>query len=131
MSLRFKYFTLQEAEALIPEVNGIMSLALQTKNEIERKVQQWRDNKKGLGEVEEAVFRGQVDFLASQLEDQLARIAELGCIPKNLDMGLVDFPARVESKEGFLCWKIGEEKITHWHGLTEGFKGRKPLKREA
>jgi len=71
-----------------------------------------------------------VDFLAASLEKQLAIVTELGAIPKDLESGLIDFPARVNDREGYLCWKLEEPSITHWHGLTEGFGGRKPLKDE-
>ena len=54
-------------------------------------------------------------------------IHELGAVVKDLDDGLVDFPARVEGEEAFLCWRLGEEEIGYWHGLDEGFAGRKPL----
>lgn len=130
MTLKLKYFTVEEAESLIPKINEIIQAASSTRIQIEAKVDHWRKIQKTIGEVEEAVIRGQIDFLATHLEKQLGEITALGCIPKNLDDGLVDFPARVESKEAFLCWRIGETSITHWHGLTEGFKGRKPLKKE-
>jgi hypothetical protein len=130
MSLKLKYFTVEEAESLIPKITEVLVAALETKAQIERKVDSWRKVHKSVGEAEEAVLRGQVDFLASHLETQLGQITELGCVPKDLDMGLVDFPARIDSKEAFLCWKMGETKIKYWHGLTEGFPGRRPLKRE-
>ena len=46
---------------------------------------------------------------------------------KDVGEGLVDFPTRREGEEVLLCWKLGEGEITHWHGLEEGFPGRKPL----
>ena len=54
-------------------------------------------------------------------------IHALGAIVKDPDSGLVDFPARVEDEEAFLCWRMGEDEIAYWHGLEEGFAGRKPL----
>lgn len=130
MSIKLKYFTVEEAENLIPKVTSILNAALETKVAIEGKVDNWRKVHKKIGEADEAIIRGQVDFLASHLETQLGEITELGCIPKDLDLGLVDFPARVNNKEGFLCWKMGEAKIKYWHGLTDGFKGRKLLSKE-
>jgi hypothetical protein len=50
-----------------------------------------------------------------------------GAIVKDVDLGLVDFPARREGEEILLCWRLGEEEVAHWHGLDEGFAGRKPL----
>jgi hypothetical protein len=129
MSLKLKYFTVEEADALLPKISEILQAVLETKIRIELKVEEWRKAHPQSSEADEAVFRGQVDFLAAHLEEQLSRITELGAIPKDLDSGLVDFPARIDDREGYLCWKIDEPRITHWHGLTEGFGGRKALKR--
>jgi len=46
---------------------------------------------------------------------------------KDLDIGLLDFPCQVEGEVILLCWKLGEETITHWHSTTEGFASRKPI----
>jgi hypothetical protein len=54
-------------------------------------------------------------------------IHELGAVVKDLDSGLVDFPARHRDEEVFLCWQLGEEEIAYWHGIDEGFAGRRPL----
>jgi hypothetical protein len=57
----------------------------------------------------------------------VARIHELGALVKDLDDGLVDFPAKREGEDVLLCWRLGEEEIAFWHGLDEGYSGRKPL----
>jgi hypothetical protein len=57
----------------------------------------------------------------------VARIQELGGLVKDLDRGLVDFPALRGNEEVLLCWQVGEEEVAHWHGLEEGFAGRRPL----
>src|SRR5262245_58617652 len=119
MGLLLKYFTLDEANALLPAIKENLAAAQKTKAMIEQKVEDWRKVHKSIGEAEEAVIRGQVDFLAGNLEKQLGAIAELGCIPKDLDLGLIDFAARVDGREGYLCWKLGEAAVEYWHGLTE------------
>jgi hypothetical protein len=74
----------------------------------------------------------------SELEEQLEREAEavaravdelqgLGVLVKDLDRGLVDFPALRDGEEVLLCWQVGEDAVAYWHGLEEGFAGRKPL----
>jgi hypothetical protein len=74
----------------------------------------------------------------SELEEQLEREAEavaravdelqrLGVLVKDLDRGLVDFPALHKGEEVLLCWQVGEDEVAFWHGLEEGFAGRKPL----
>ena len=57
----------------------------------------------------------------------VARIHEAGALVKDLDEGLVDFPARREGVDVLLCWRLGEDEVGYWHGLDEGFSGRKPL----
>jgi hypothetical protein len=57
----------------------------------------------------------------------VARIHELGALVKDLDVGLVDFPAQREGEDVLLCWRLGEEQVGYWHGLEEGFSGRRPL----
>ena len=74
----------------------------------------------------------------SELDEQLQREAEavagaveelqaLGVLVKDLDRGLVDFPALRDGEEVLLCWQVGEDEVAYWHGLEEGFAGRKPL----
>ena len=70
----------------------------------------------------------------AELEDEAAAVArcleeitELGGQVKDLDEGLVDFPARRGDEDVLLCWKLGEDEVGHWHGADEGFAGRKPL----
>jgi hypothetical protein len=71
---------------------------------------------------------------AEELEEQAAavarcveQIAALGGQVKDLEEGLVDFPARRGDEEVLLCWKLGEDEVGHWHDAEEGFAGRKPL----
>jgi len=51
----------------------------------------------------------------------------LGVLVKDLDRGLVDFPALRQGEEVLLCWQVGEDEVAFWHGVEEGFAGRKPL----
>lgn len=55
------------------------------------------------------------------------RIESMGCIVKDLDLGLLDFPSMRDGRPIYLCWKAGEAHVTHWHGVDEGFSQRKPL----
>ena len=55
------------------------------------------------------------------------RIEAYGCLVKDIDLGLVDFPSMRDGRAVYLCWKAGEDRITHWHGMDEGFNARKPL----
>jgi len=64
------------------------------------------------------------------LRQTLESLEELGCLIKDLDVGLVDFPARYRGREVYLCWKLGESEIGWWHGTEEGFAGRKLIDKE-
>jgi hypothetical protein len=55
------------------------------------------------------------------------RIEAYGCVMKDLDLGLLDFPALRAGRPVFLCWKVGEASVTHWHGTDESFASRKTL----
>jgi hypothetical protein len=58
-------------------------------------------------------------------------LQEREVIVRDVDRGLVDFPTIIEGHEAYLCWRLGEAEITHWHGLESGFAGRRPLGRAA
>jgi hypothetical protein len=62
-----------------------------------------------------------------RIKDALAEIDATGVQVKDIDIGLLDFPCKVEGEILLLCWKLGEHTITHWHGTNEGFAGRKPI----
>jgi hypothetical protein len=69
----------------------------------------------------------QLDGEVAGIAHCVSRIHELGALVKDLDDGLVDFPARRGDEEVLLCWCLGEDEIGYWHGLEEGFSGRRPL----
>jgi hypothetical protein len=74
-----------------------------------------------------AKLRFEHDHLAESLKSALDRILETGCVIKDLDVGLVDFPALIDNEHVYLCWKLGEDRIRFYHRQDEGFAGRKPL----
>lgn len=68
--------------------------------------------------------------LAGLAEAALAcvdRLEELGAVLKDVDLGLLDFPSEREGEDVLLCWQVGEESVSAWHGLDEGLAGRKPI----
>jgi hypothetical protein len=75
-----------------------------------------------LAELEEAERHERVEIAR-----RVNAVHERGAILKDLDAGLVDFPALLHGEEVLLCWQLGEERVEHWHGLDEGFAGRKRL----
>lgn len=65
--------------------------------------------------------------LAEQASQCVAQLDELGVVVKDLDLGLLDFPALRDGEEVELCWQVGEPAVAHWHPLDAGFAGRKPI----
>jgi hypothetical protein len=55
------------------------------------------------------------------------KLEELGVVLKDLDLGLLDFPSERDGEEVLLCWRVGEDSVAFWHGLADGFAGRKPI----
>ena len=109
-------FTVSEAETLLPVLESLLRSAMQAKaliEEVDAELQSRRKN-----EREKAVQRA---------KDAVAEIDATGVQVKDLDIGLLDFPCVVGDEVILLCWKLGEKKLTHWHGTEEGFAGRKPI----
>jgi hypothetical protein len=74
-----------------------------------------------------ATLRTEHQQLAASLKSALNRILETGCLIKDLEVGLLDFPAVIDNQDVYLCWKLGEDRIRFYHRQDEGFAGRKPL----
>ncbi len=128
-------FTLDEAESLLPEIEQCMREAISMKSEFEvaeSALQSINQRVMMLGGV--LVDRGVVrdhklhrDRSVEGLKAAIQKIQDSGCILKDLDTGLVDFPTLFRDEEVYLCWKLGESGIGFWHGTDEGFAGRKPI----
>ena len=71
--------------------------------------------------------RSSIDAAETRLREMAEKIQETGCVIKDLDIGLIDFPAIFRGREVYLCWKLGEAEILFWHPVEEGFRGRKPI----
>jgi hypothetical protein len=74
-----------------------------------------------------AVLRLEHSKLAEVMKSALNRILEAGCVIKDLDIGLLDFPAVIDNQDVYLCWKLGEDRIRFYHRQDEGFSGRRPI----
>jgi hypothetical protein len=130
-----RYFTLAEAERMLPEVDKALRDALYQKSEyqaaeeeINRHTQRIR--MAGGSRVLPGPFlamRARRDASAAALKEIFARVEEMGVLVKDLDIGLIDFLTRYHGREVCLCWKLGETGIAFWHGAEEGFRGRKAI----
>jgi hypothetical protein len=75
-----------------------------------------------LAELREALEGAETELAAA-----FRALDELGVVVKDVDAGLVDFPSRRDGEDVFLCWQVGEPDLSWWHGVDEGFAGRKPI----
>jgi hypothetical protein len=133
-----KTFTVEEAEAMIPKLEPIMSSIMEHKrsafkigeelNDLQREARK----SSGSGVEPSALINKQteLEFMIEIISEGLEEIERLGAHPKDLDIGLVDFPSVLEGESVLLCWRYGEKSIDYYHGNSEGFAGRKPLKRD-
>jgi hypothetical protein len=130
-----KRFNLTEAESLLPEIDSILREAVSLKAkylEAEEAIQTFAQRVAMQGGVvvnRETVLqnRAERDALGERLKSALEKLQEFGCVIKDLDIGLVDFPTLFRGREVYLCWRMGEPGIRYWHGLDEGFAGRKQI----
>jgi hypothetical protein len=130
-----KYFTPEEADHLIPKLEEIVSNMLDQRKSalaIGEELQSIQERIQAGENVVAADLmnkRTELDFIVEIIQEGLMQIEELGGQPKDLDLGLVDFPALLDGQEILLCWKYGEKSIRFYHGLEDGYSGRKPLPR--
>lgn len=124
-----KYFTVEEADALIPELEKIFSAVADLTALAEVKAASLRKRQTTVDHdhAGAAIERSQLQFLASGINEWLQKIVALGALPKGVSPALVDFPSRVDGADAYLCWKLGEKRVTHFHPVNEGFSTRKPL----
>jgi hypothetical protein len=113
-----KYFTPSEAELTLPLVRKIVKDILDTT----REMRLFADDLGGIIEGNERMKK-----LAGNVEGFMNELEELGCFYKdwNFTIGLVDFPAIIDSREVYLCWRSDEDEIKYYHGIEEGYSGRK------
>jgi hypothetical protein len=133
-----RYFTLAQAERMLPKVEERIREALFIKAEHQRADEELRAiSKRIFLSGGAAVDRAQVANLkttreqtASKLQEVCEQIQESGCLVKDLDVGLLDFPTLYRDEEVYLCWRLGEDRIRFWHPVESGFRGRQPIDEE-
>jgi hypothetical protein len=128
-------FTLDEALTLLPILESLLRTAIDGKKLIESVDEELQELahrvflRGGLlvNVVHMARRKAEREKAIQRVKDAVAEIDATGVQVKDLDIGLLDFPCEVEGRTVLLCWKLGETGITHWHGVSEGFAGRKPI----
>jgi len=130
-----RIFTLTEAERTLREIEPLLVEAVACRRklgEAEDQVSQIASRIMLLGGMLvntelTSKLRGERERLSTTIREALEGIEATGCVVKDLDTGLLDFPARIEGQEAYLCWRLGEDRNRFWHRQDEGFAGRKPL----
>src|SRR3954462_3124842 len=128
-----RYFTLEEARAALPVVGRSIRESVQAKArylEAEKAIQDLAQRILMMGglNVDTGVaeaWKAQYDSNAQTLKNAMERIEELGVLVKDLDIGLVDFPTLFHGEEVYLCWRMDESDVDHWHAVNEGYQGRR------
>lgn len=128
-------FTLDEAQMLLPILESLLRQAIQGKKlieEVDGELQEmahrvFLNGGTFLNVVHLARRKAERERAIRRIKDALAEIDATGVQVKDIDIGLLDFPCKVEGEILLLCWKLGESTITHWHNTSEGFAGRKPI----
>ena len=128
-------FTLQDAQRLLPTLESLLRSAINSKKLIEEVDGELQSLSQRIflnggtlvNVVTVARRKAERERAVQRAKDAVAEIHATGVQVKDIDIGLLDFPCRVEGEIVLLCWKLGEPKITHWHSPEEGFAGRKPI----
>lgn len=132
-----RYFTVEEANQRLPLVRAIVSDIVT----LFRDVHERRERLTRIRQLPGSANRDEHNLYAEelqQIEDELEKdihrleeyvdeLRELGVELKDFMVGLVDFPAVMDGREVYLCWKLGEEDVAYWHELDAGFRGRQSL----
>ncbi len=130
-----KYFSRHEAEQLLPMLQEFLKVAQEQKQAVDAaqvELTKAASRIMVLGGsyppyLELVKKKKERDQASERIVETISRIQETGCVVKDIDEGLIDFPSIIEGQEALLCWKQGEVRIEYWHGLEDGFAGRKRL----
>ncbi len=130
------YFTVAQANKTLPLVQRIVADILEDYGVWRDLMRQFEllsaDATDATGESEEQVtLRTQVDDAAHRINSYMEELAQIGCVFKGFEQGLVDFHSKRDDRDVLLCWKHGEPAVEHWHELEGGFDGRQPVESES
>ncbi|MBV9717779.1 MAG: DUF2203 domain-containing protein [Candidatus Eremiobacteraeota bacterium] len=129
-----KLFSPERANALIPKLEPLIEELLSRRRELAIKLLEsdpalhhLPPSRPRLAAARSALPQPKFAELKREIGRLIYRIEALGCVVKDIDLGLVDFPSMIGDEPVYLCWKLGEPQVGYWHGLDEGFSFRKPL----
>jgi hypothetical protein len=129
-----RHFTVAQANALLPTVRPIVERMVERRRELAAQLERQRElggitqtngggfNPRLPAEIDEAL-----EAAAGDVRAGIEELTDLGVQVKDLDTGMIDFPALRDGEEILLCWQLGEDEIGWWHTLDGGFAGRRPI----
>ncbi|HVA72540.1 MAG TPA: DUF2203 domain-containing protein [Candidatus Limnocylindrales bacterium] len=130
-----RIFTLTEAERTRAELEPLLLEAMEERrrmSELDEKLGELATRIQMMGGMrfdydEAAKQRLERNRHEKSVETAVEHISATGCVVKDLDAGLLDFPARLNDEDVYFCWRVGEDRIRFYHRQDEGFAGRKPI----
>jgi len=130
-----KTFTLDEAQSLLPVLESLLKLAIESKRSAEEAESSLSDMARRIyisGGMKVDVnriskLRAEMEAQVQLARESIAEIDSIGVQVKDLETGLLDFPCRLDDQVVLLCWRMGEPAIEHWHTVDSGIKDRQPV----
>jgi hypothetical protein len=119
-----KKFTLVEANKTLPLVKRIVKDIVGVHNECSHLQASISSTSRGR---QLDLLEGKLEVKLQRLHDLVEEINQVGCELKDCSIGLIDYLARHQGRDIYLCWKLGEERVNYWHELHSGFAGRQPV----
>jgi hypothetical protein len=121
-----RHFTRAEASALLPQLTTLLSQLRDAKDELTD-----TEAHEALSEAAPTNGGGEqgrrVGIAFLEVRRLIDTVEQAGIVLRDIDRGLVDFPALMDRREVYLCWELGEDEVAYWHGLEGGYGGREPL----
>jgi hypothetical protein len=129
-----KLFSPERANALIPKLEPLLQELLDKRRALAIKLLESdpalhhvEPRRPRLAAARSALPAPRFAELKHEIGRLIYRIESFGCVVKDIDLGLVDFPSMMDDEAVYLCWKLGEQRVEHWHGIEEGFSSRQEL----
>jgi len=126
-----RLFTVDEANALLPIVRPLIEKILDNVQRLRTKsenlVRETQLDPEAADFMDRLQQDGEIALLVGEVRSWVEEIHSHGCMCKGVEQGLIDFPCLLGAEVVFLCWRLGEPKVDHWHRIEEGFAGRRPL----
>ena len=128
-----RFYAIDEANAALPELERILGALRAQREELiparDRLIELTPQDGAATPEAEEEarLVRLRMQGLIDQMQAGVARLVDLEITLRDIKDGLIDFPALVSGRPIWLCWRLGEPAVEHWHSHDEGFSSRRPL----